>query len=328
MNSTPTGELAAVAGPESGRRRGFRLASAADFAAPIALVAVFIVFFIATPYFLTTDNISDLLVASSILVVLSLGQQLVIVVAGIDLSVGASLPWAAALLGFSYAHGWPLAMSILLALAGGLIVGVLNGLFVAYLGLTDFIVTLGMLSVVSGATLLLTKGNNVAVSSGFLQDLAIEGAGPIRWFWLVALLMSLITGFLLFRMRIGTHLLATGGNVEGARGTGIPVARMKLFAYAASGLMCGLAGVMLVARNGGADPSLQTNYLLSSIAAVVLGGSSLFGGKASVLGTVTGAILLTTLVNGFTILGISQYYQPIAVGSVVLMAALLARFQE
>jgi ribose transport system permease protein len=103
---------------------------------------------------------------------------------------------------------------------------------------------------------------------------------------------------------------------------------VRMSAYAVSGLLCGLAAIMLVARNGGADPSLQTSYLLSSIAAVVLGGSSLFGGRASVVGAVTGAVLLTSLVNGFTILGISQYYQPVAVGGVVLISAFLARYRR
>lgn len=325
---TTTGPGETEPGPSSGSRWRVDASRWADFAAPIALVVVWLAFFIATPNFLTAANISDLLVASSILAVLSLGQQFAVVVAGIDLSVGANLPWAAALLGYVAGHGHSVALGIVVGIVGGLVVGLLNGILVGYLGMTDFIVTLGMLSLVSGATLLLTKGNTVAVSSRFLQDVAINGAGPVRWFWLIGLVCALVTGFALFRTRIGTHLLAVGGNAEGARGTGIPVRRVRMYAYGVSGLLTGVAGVMLVARNGGADPSLQTSYLLSSIAAVVLGGSSLFGGRASVLGSVVGAVLLTSLVNGFTILGISQYYQPVAVGAVVLMSALLARFRK
>jgi ribose/xylose/arabinose/galactoside ABC-type transport system permease subunit len=222
----------------------------------------------------------------------------------------------------------PLPLAIAIAVAGATAVGLVNGVLVGFLGMTDFIVTLGMLSLVSGATLLLTGGNTVSVTNAFLQDVALEGLGPVRWFWLIALLAALAVAGLLFRTRFGTHMLAVGGNAEGARGVGIPTARMRLYGYAGSGLLCGLAAVLLVARTGGADPSLQTTYLLGSIAAVVLGGASLFGGKASVLGCVSGAILLTSLVNGFTILGISQYYQPIAVGAVVLLAALVARYRR
>jgi ribose transport system permease protein len=187
---------------------------------------------------------------------------------------------------------------------------------------------LGSLSVVSGATLLLTGGNTVAVSSPFLQGLALDGVGPVRWFWLVAIIAALLTAFLLFKTKTGTHLLATGGNLEAARGTGINVARTRMLAYVLSGLACGVAGILLVARTGGADPSLQTDLLLSSIAAVVLGGSSLFGGRASVLGSAVGAVLLTSLINGFTLIGISQNYQPVAVGVVVLGAAFISRFQK
>ena len=129
-------------------------------------------------------------------------------------------------------------------------------------------------------------------------------------------------------LRQGPHLLATGGNIDAARSAGVAVRKWRLLAYIASGALTGVAGVLFVSRNGGADPTLQTNLLLSSIAAVVLGGSSLFGGKASVLGTLCGAVLLTSLINGFTLLNISQAYQPIAVGAVVLMAALLARFNR
>jgi len=310
------------------QRRTVTVSAAARYAAPIGLLIVFVIFFIATPDFLTVANISDLLVSASILALLSMGQQLVVTVAGIDLSVGANLPWAAALLGFAVTHGWALSAAIVLAILGGGVIGLVNGILVAKLNMTDFIVTLGSLSVVSGLTLLLTRGNTVSVDSGFLRGLALDGIGPVRWFWLVALVAALLVGFLLFRTRTGTHLLATGGNIDAARGSGINVARMRLLAYLGSGLFAGLAGVLLVARTGGADPSLQTELLLSSIAAVVLGGSSLFGGRASVLGSVTGAVLLQSLINGFTLIGISQYYQPIAVGGVVLGAAFLSRFQK
>jgi ribose transport system permease protein len=310
------------------RGRRFSIGAAARFAAPIGLVTVFIVFFIATPDFLTTSNISDLLASAAILLVLAMGQQMVVTVAGIDLSVGSNLPWSAAVLGYAYNQGWGLAPAIVLALLAGLAVGVVNGLLVARLNMTDFIVTLGSLSVVSGITLLLTSGNTVPVNSGFLRDLALDGIGPVRWFWVVAFVVATLVGFLLFRTRTGTYLLSTGGNIDAAREAGIHVNRIRLIAYASSGLACGVAAVLFVARTGGSDPTLQTDLLLSSIAAVVLGGSSLFGGKASVLGSAAGAVLLQSLINGFTLLGISQYYQPIAVGGVVLGAAFISRFQK
>lgn len=292
------------------------------------LIVVVVVFSILSPSFLTASNISDMLVSSAILVVLAVGQQFAIVVAGIDLSIGSNLPWAVALLGFGVTHGWNLPLSIILAIAGGTVVGVVNGLVVTKLRINDFIVTLGTFGVMNGLALLLTDANAVPVPSGFLQGLALNSVGPIRYFWLVALVVAVIAYVVLFQTKFGTHLLATGGNRDAARGMGIKVDRIRIAAYTISGLLVGVAAVLLVAHTGTADPSLQTNQLLSSIAAVVLGGSSLFGGRASIVGTVAGALLLSVLVTGFTLLNISQYYQPIAVGLVVLMSAVLSRFQQ
>lgn len=311
-----------------GRKRRGLVERFALYAAPIALVILFVVFFIATPKFLTTGNMTALFVSAAILLIVSMGQQLVITVAGIDLSVGSNLPWAATVVAWTYQHGWGITGAVIAGMMAGLLVGVVNGVLVANLKMTDFIVTLGTLSVVSGMTLLLTGGNQLSASSGFLRRLALGGVGPIRWFLVVGVVVALVTAGILFWTRTGTYLLATGGNLDAARDVGIKVNKIRLLAYAGSGLACGIAGVLLVANNGGSDPTIQTNLLLSSIAAVVLGGSSLSGGRASVLGTAAGAVLLQTLLNGFTLLNISQYYQPVAVGLVVLGAAFISRFQN
>lgn len=300
----------------------------ASFAAPIGLLALVILFSLTTPYFLTANNLTAVLVSAAVLIVMSMGQQLVITTAGIDLSVGSNLPFVAVVIGWTYLHGWGIGMAMAAGIVAGLVVGVVNGLLIGYLKMADFVVTLGTLSVVSGATLLITSGNQLAVSSPFMQDLALGGIGHIRWFWLVAAVITAITGFFMFWTRTGSYFLATGGNIDAARDVGIKVKRIRLLAYAGSGLSCGIAGILFVANIGGADPSMQTNLLLSSIAAVVLGGTSLSGGRASILGTLAGALLFQVLLNGFTLLNISQYFQPVAVGAVVLGAAFISRFQR
>lgn len=300
----------------------------ARYAAPLALVIIVIVFAGITPTFFTVGNLTALLVSAAILLVVSLGQQMVVAVGGIDLSVGASLPWAGVVLGFGIHHRWGDALSIIACLLAGVLVGIINGLLVAVLRMTDFIVTLGSLSVVSGVTLLITGGNITSVNTPLLQSLALDGIGPVRWFWLVGIVLAAVAAWILFRTKSGVYLLSTGGNIDAARSVGIPVRAVRVSAYVGSGLACGIAAVLFVAMNGGSDPTLQTNLLLSSIAAVVLGGASLAGGRASVVGTVAGALLLQTLLNGFTLLNISQYFQPIAVGIVVLGAALISRFQK
>ncbi|MCF3946617.1 ABC transporter permease [Acidiphilium iwatense] len=299
-----------------------------DNAAVIGLLVIGVAFSLLTPFFLTWGNISDLLVSASILVVLATAQQFAIVTAGIDLSIAANLPWAAVVFGLVYTGGFGIPAAIVAAIAAGMIVGVVNGLIIAKLRVNDFIATLGMLGVMNGVALIVSDGQSFSVSSPFLQALALGSIGPIRYFYLIAIVIALAAHFLFTRTAFGTHVLATGGNRDAARNMGIPVDRMRIAVYVINGALVGLAAILLVARTGGSDPSLQTSQLLSSIASVVLGGSSLFGGRAAVLGTVAGALVLTTLLNGFTLLQVSEFYQPMAVGIVVIAAAVLSRLQR
>ncbi|HET9148073.1 MAG TPA: ABC transporter permease [Acetobacteraceae bacterium] len=299
-----------------------------DNAALIGLLVIGAAFSLLTPYFLTWANISDLLVSASILVVLATAQQFAIVTAGIDLSIAANLPWAAVVFGLVYTGGYGMPAAIVASVVSGMLVGLLNGLIIAKLRVNDFIVTLGMLGVMNGVALIVSGGQSFSVNSHFLQALALGSIGPIRYFYLIAALIALAAHFIFANTAFGTHVLATGGNREAARNMGIPTDRMRIAVYAIDGALVGLAAILLVARTGGSDPSLQTSQLLSSIAAVVLGGSSLFGGRAAIIGTVAGALLLTTLLNGFTLLQVSEFYQPIAVGIVVIAAAILSRLQR
>ncbi|HEX7389309.1 MAG TPA: ABC transporter permease [Acidiphilium sp.] len=299
-----------------------------DNAALIGLIVIGIAFSLLTPFFLTWSNISDLLVSASILVVLSTAQQFSIVTAGIDLSIAANLPWAAVAFGLVYVGGFGTVPAIIAAIVAGAMVGVVNGVIIAKLKVNDFIATLGMLGVMEGVALIVSDGQSFSVSSPFLQGLALGSIGPIRYFYLIAAVVALAAHLLFTRTAFGVHVLATGGNRDAARNMGIPVDKMRIAVYIINGALVGLAAILLVARTGGSDPTLQTSELLSSIAAVVLGGSSLFGGRAAVLGTVAGALVLTTLLNGFTLLQVSEFYQPMAVGIVVIAAAVLSRLQR
>ncbi len=292
------------------------------------LVLVVVAFSFATPAFLTLPNVSDVLVAAAILVVIAIGQQFAIVVGGIDLSIAANLPWTAVIFGLAFTHGLGISASMALAVGGGALTGIVNGVLIAKLRVSDFIVTLGMLGVLNGLALIVTNGQSITVNSTFLQNLALGSLGPIRYVILIAFVVALIARFLFLDTSFGMRVLATGGNRDAARNMGIPVDALRIAVYAIGGALVGLAGILLVARTGGSDPSLQTSQLLSSIAAVVLGGASLFGGRASIVGTVAGALLLTVLLNGFTLMQVSEYYQPIAVGVVVIASAVLSRLQR
>ena len=299
-----------------------------DNAAVIGLIVICCIFSVLTPTFLTWANISDLLVSASILLVLAMAQQFVIVTGGIDLSIGSSLPWAAVIFGLTFNSYHSIPLAIVAAIVSGMAVGLVNGLIIAKLKVNDFIATLGMLGVMNGLALIVSGGQSFAVDSPFLQNLVLGSIGPIRYFYLVALLIAGLSYLVFTYTPFGTHVLATGGNHDAARNMGISTDRMRILVYLIGGGLVGVAAVLMVARTGGSDPSMQTSQLLTSIASVVLGGSSLFGGRAGILGTVAGALVLTTLLVGFTLLQVSEYHQPMAVGIVVIAAAVLSRLQR
>lgn len=300
----------------------------ADWASVVGLAGLVVLFGLASPVFLTVANIHALLVAAAILVVVSIGQTFVIATSGIDLSIAATITLGAVVLGTGTAGGMGTLSSCLLAILSASLVGFLNGVLITVGRIPDFVVTLGTLSAVTGVGLILSGGEPVMVSSMFLLRLASGSVGPFGYPVLVAALVSVAAHMALYHTRFGVHLLATGGQIESARSMGIRTGRVKIAAYTISGFCSGLAAVLLVARIGSAEPSINTTLLLNSVAAVVLGGVSLFGGRGSILGPVFGAVMLTALVNGLTLLGVSAFYQPLAVGIIVVLAAFVMRYQR
>ncbi|HET7800203.1 MAG TPA: ABC transporter permease [Humibacillus xanthopallidus] len=311
------------------RAAGLRdLSNWADWAALVGLLVLVVVFQSLNSTFLSPGNIQSMLVASAILIVLAIGQTFVVATAGIDLSVASTMTLAAVVFGmvFTAGHGLPLSMAA--AVVAGAMVGLVNGLLVARGRITDFIVTLGTLSAASGLALILSDGKPATIISAPLLKLSTGSIGIFGYSVIVALVIALIAHVVLFRTRFGTHVLATGGNAEAANATGVRTKRVKTWVYVISGVLAGIGSILLVARVGAAEPAANTAFLLNSVAAVVLGGVSLFGGRATIIGPVIGALLLTALVNGLTLLGVSQFYQPLSVGIVVVLAAFLTRFQK
>lgn len=315
------------AGPRP--RTGWRdVANWADWAALVGLVVLVVVFQALNPTFLSAGNIQSMLVAAAILVVLAVGQTFVVATSGIDLSIASTMTLAAVVLGIVFTSGAGLLPAVVAAVVAGGLVGLANGLLVARGKITDFIVTLGSLSAASGLALVLSDGKPATIISAPLLRLSTGSVGIIGYSVVVAAVIAVVAHVVLFHTRFGTHVLATGGNAEAANATGVRTARVKTAVYVIAGLLAGVGAVLLVARVGAAEPAANTAFLLNSVAAVVLGGVSLFGGRATVLGPVIGALLLTALVNGLTLLGVSQFYQPLSVGVVVVAAAFLTRFQK
>jgi putative xylitol transport system permease protein len=301
-------------------------ANLATWAAPIALVVLTIVFQVLNPTFLSIGNIQSMLTSAAILIVLTVGQTFVVATAGIDLSIASAMTLAAVIFGVVFDIG--LWQAILAALATGFVVGLVNGLIIARGRITDFIVTLGMLSAASGTALIFADGKPKTIISAPLLRLSTGTVWIFGYMFLIAIALAVVGHIVLFHTRFGTYVLATGGNAEAAAATGVSTERVKTAVYTIAGVTAGIAAVLLVARVGAAEPAANTSFLLNSVAAVVLGGVSLFGGRATIAGPVVGALLLTALVNGLTLLGVSQFYQPLSVGVVVVLAAFLTRYRK
>jgi len=213
----------------------------------------------------------------------------------------------------------------LVGLATGALVGCFNGALVGWVKIPDFVVTLGSFSLTSGIALIVSQGIPVQISNPLLQVFSTGGIWLFRFNFLLAITLALALHVVLFHMRFGTYVLAAGGDLDAARAMGIRVARVKFLVYVLCGALAGVTAVMLIAFIGAAQPAPSTQFLLTAIASVVLGGVSLFGGRATIHGPVIGAIFLTVLYDGLTLLGFSAFYQPLVVGIVVIAAALLMR---
>ncbi|SEG96008.1 ribose transport system permease protein [Nonomuraea solani] len=300
----------------------------AEWAALVGLVVLVIVFQALNPAFLSPGNITSMLLAAAILIVLAVGQTFVIATAGIDLSIASAMTLGAVVFGQAYTAQWGLALSCVAGVLAAAVAGLVNGLLTAWGKIADFIVTLGMLSAASGLALILSDGKPVTIIDPALLTLSTGRAGVFGYSFLIAVAVAIVAHVVLFHTRFGTHLLATGGSPESANAMGISTRRIKIAVYTISGMLAGLGALLLIARVGAAEPASNTSFLLNSVAAVVLGGVSLFGGRGTIIGPVIGALLLIALVNGLTLLGVSQFYQPLAVGVVVVLAALLTRFQR
>ena len=278
-----------------------------------------------TPRFLTAANLLNVLRQISVNALLAFGMTVVILGAGIDLSVGSVLAFSGALAAGLSTAGWPAGLAMAAALLLGGIMGLFNGVFVAYARIAPFIVTLGGLTIFRGATLVYTDGRPITGLPGGFDALgngvALGVPVPV---WVMLAFLGL-THFLLRFTALGRAVYAVGGNEEAARLTGIPVAGTKLFAYAYSGLASALGALVLTGRLNSAQPTAGSGYELDAIAAVVVGGTSLFGGRGGVLGTFVGALIIGVLNNGMNLLDVSAFYQQIVKGGVILAALLIDR---
>lgn len=318
QEATPTAQKAPRADATSSTR-----AKIADFisdnGALVGLLVLCVAMFIATPDFLTPNNLLNVGIQASVVAILAFGQTFVIVTAGIDLSVGSVSALCAMVAAFTgQSWGMPPLVALLFGLLTGLAAGMVSGAATAYAKLPPFIATLAMLSVARGLTLVVSNG--IPIPTPSVVTWLGGSVGPIPMPVVVLLVMGAIGWFILNRLSIGRAMYAVGGNLEAARLSGIPVKRVLVTVYALSGIFAAVAGLVLSGRLASAQPQAATGYELDAIAAVVIGGASLAGGVGRISGTLIGALVLAVIRNGLNLLNVSAFWQQVIIGLVIAVA--------
>lgn len=313
---------------EAKKQNGIKVKSFSQYGIYFAFLILCVLFAIASPVFLSVGNIINILRQISFNAILAMGMTMVIITGGIDLSVGSVLAIAAvvtASLIQSTSALLPVPVAVLIGLAIGAVCGACNGILITRGRLAPFITTMVMMTIARGGAQLYTKGRPI---SGFPDSFTFWGSGflfgiPVPIYLLV--LVVAVTYFILNKTRIGRWIYAVGGNEAAAQASGTKVHRVKLFAYIYCGILAALVGLIMTARLNSASPVVGDGYELDAIAASVIGGTSMDGGKGKVLNVLLGALIIGTISNGLDILNVSSYWQQIVKGVIILAAVLIDR---
>jgi ribose transport system permease protein len=293
----------------------------------LALIVVCVGLSVMSPNFLTVSNSFDVMRQVSINAVIAFGMTLSILLGGIDLSVGSILAVSSVVAAMMMKSGHGAALAAGVALLAGAGMGSLNGVVIAKGSVAPFIATLGTMTLLRGLALVLSNGSPISDFSS--NSFAMLGGGYVARLIPVPVVVMLVMfaafWFVLSRTVFGRHVYATGGNAEAATLSGVDTGRIQILVYTLSGAMAALAGVILTSRLDSAQPTAGVGYELDAITAVVLGGTSLAGGRGWIFGTLVGALLIGVLNNGLNLMGMSAFYQQVVKGAVILLAVLLDR---
>lgn len=314
------------------------------FIAVAALIALFIVFSLVTDRFFTIQNILTIALQTSTLAFMGIGVTYVIITGGIDLSIGSVVALSGVVAGLTARAGVPISIAFLLALLAGIACGATNGLMVTKLKLPPFIATLGMMQIARGIALYVTGARAVA---GLPEEFGILGNGAlfrttttlpngrvvtqfpgIPYPVIIMIIVAIIFNFLLRHTRLGRFTYAVGSNQEAARLSGLNVDKTKIIAYAISGGLAGLTGIVTMSRIVTAQPNAGVAYELDAIATAVIGGTSLMGGAGTISGTMIGAFIIGILRNGLNMQGVSYFIQQVIIGLVIIAAVAVDQLRK
>ncbi|MGL4738907.1 MAG: ABC transporter permease [Cellulosilyticaceae bacterium] len=320
------------------KKRGLNVATMQKFLAFGALILLMVFFTCASPYFLTFDNVVSIMLSTCVNGILALGIIFVIITGGIDLSIGTVMTFSSVMAGVVITNaGMPIWVGIVTAILTGTFCGLISGTLVARLKLQPFIATLGMMMMTKGLSLVVsgTKPIYFSDTPGFRQitlgsiiKFGEGGKYSIPNGIFIFLGMALIAGIILNKTKLGRYNFAIGSNEEATRLSGVNVQKWKIAIYALCGAFAGVAGMVMAARLDSAQPALGQGYELDAIASVVIGGTSMAGGEGTILGTVIGAFIISTLTNGLKVMGVAQEWQIVITGGVLVLAVLLDQLRK
>ena len=318
-----------TAATDTPQKQSFDFAKWWDRVGILLVLAALVIFMsLVAPNFNRVDNLLNILRAISINAILAAGMTFVILTAGIDLSVGSTVAVSGVVAVLAAVSGIPAPFAILIGMGVGALCGLVNGALAAYLALAPFIVTLGMMTLLRGLAYTLTEGRPIVAS-----DLSFKMLGSGYWFGIpipvyVMAIVYLVAWFLLERTSYGRHVYAVGGNPKAARLAGVKVERIVASVYVIAGTCAGIAGLIFAARVISAQPTAGEGYELDAIAAVVLGGTSLAGGRGRIIGTLIGSAILGVLTTGLILLNVPFFTQLLVKGAVIIFAVAIDSLKQ
>lgn len=289
------------------------------------LVLLCVIVSIATSKFLKPNNLISVLRQISINAYIALGMTLIIILGHIDLSVGAIVAMSGTLtVGFIVTQGLPIPVAILLGILLGMLAGLISGMIVTYFRVPAFIITMAMMNVCSGVAYVYSGGQATRINDDFFSAIGtgyLFNTIPLPVVYMIILII--VISFLLGKTKFGTYIYAIGGNREAARLSGVPIKKVEIAVFTISGVLSAFAGLVLCSRMYSGQPSVGSGYELDAIAACVLGGTSMSGGKGRISGTIFGAMVIGVISNGLNLIGVSSYWQLIVKGLIIACAVLL-----
>lgn len=285
----------------------------------IGALLLFALFTVLKPdRFLTYGNIMLIAKNSSILALASIGMTIVILTSQVDLSIGSTLSFAGVLVAVLYSSGVPAAIAILLALASGMVIGLINGIFIAKYNYDYWLVSFAMMGIVAGLALVLADGKTVAIQNKFLDFIGSYRILGINIFTIITVILLFVMMFVLGKTRFGLNIYSIGGSEQVSALSGINVMINRISVYVLSGFFAALSGIFLTSMAASASPIAGSEYSFTSMAAVIIGGTSFAGGKGGLMGTVFGVLLLRILASGLNYLGLPASAQKAVIGFVIV----------